>query len=153
MSLASYFLVIFEHENRKRVPPEPLSGHDAYWYAFIGTAFWLLSCIAVLTSSGLQESATALPLGLRNVIFCRAYRVWDQSGRDSFSTSGCRGLIPRRPAMSALMSGVMIKMAIYGLWIFLFSFLGEGPDGGTGRSGVAILSTFGSPFTLSWKMI
>jgi hydrogenase-4 component B len=147
MSLASYFLVIFEHEKQ-----EARSAGTLYLVmthigtAFIGTAFWLLFMHSgSYEFQAFRESAAALPLGLKNVIFFAALI--------GFGTKA--GVIPlhvwlprahpQAPShVSALMSGVMIKMAIYGLWIFLFSFLGEGPGWwGPVVLGVAILSTFG----------
>ncbi len=145
MSLASYFLVIFEHER-----PEAQSAGTLYLImthvgtAFITAAFLLLF---IHTSSFsfdvFRAAAGTLSPALKNVIFLAALI--------GFGTKA--GVIPlhiwlpqahpQAPShVSALMSGVMIKTAIYGLLLFLFNFLGETPGWwGHVILAVAILST------------
>ncbi len=153
MSLASYFLVIFEHEK-----PGARSAGTLYLImthigtAFIGTAFWLLFMHSgSFLFQTFRESAGTLSPALKSVIFFAALI--------GFGTKA--GVIPlhvwlpqahpQAPShVSALMSGVMIKMAVYGLLVFLFKFLGEIPGWwGHVVLGVAILSTlFGILYAL-----
>lgn len=130
MSLASYFLVIFEHEK-----PEARSAGTLYLImthvgtAFITAAFWLLFVHTGSFSFEIfrQAAATLSPV-FKNAIFLSALI--------GFGTKA--GMIPlhiwlprahpQAPShVSALMSGVMIKTAIYGLLRFFFNFLGEVP--------------------------
>lgn len=153
MSLASYFLVMFEHEK-----PEARSAGTLYLImTHVGTAFITAAFLLLFVHAGsfsfeaFRTAAGTLPPGLKNVIFI-AILV-------GFGTKA--GVIPlhiwlpqahpQAPShVSALMSGVMIKMAVYGLLRFLFSFLGEIPGGwGPAVLAVAILSTlFGILYAL-----
>jgi len=145
MSLASYFLVIFEHEK-----PEARSAGTLYLImthvgtAFITAAFLLLYIHTGSFSFGAFKLASGtLPLALKNIIFLAALI--------GFGTKA--GVIPlhiwlpqahpQAPShVSALMSGVMIKTAIYALLRFFFDFLGEAPGWwGNAILSVAILST------------
>jgi hydrogenase-4 component B len=145
MSLASYFLVIFEHER-----PEARSAGTLYLImthvgtAFIAAAFLLLFIHAGSFSfDSFRTAAGTLSPVLKNVIFFAALI--------GFGTKA--GIIPlhiwlprahpQAPShVSALMSGVMIKTAVYGLLLFLFNFLGETPGWwGHVILAVAILST------------
>lgn len=145
MSLASYFLVIFEHER-----PEARSAGTLYLImthvgtAFIAAAFFLLFLHTGSFSFDTFRGASGmLPPVLKNIIFLAALI--------GFGTKA--GVIPlhiwlpqahpQAPShVSALMSGVMIKTAVYGLLVFLFNFLGETPGWwGHVILAVAILST------------
>jgi len=127
MSLTSYFLVVFEHER-------PAARHAGLVYfvmthmgaAFIITAFWILaSASGSFSFDAFGNHAAALPQGLRDAVFICALI--------GFGTKA--GLIPlhiwlpkahpQAPShVSALMSGVMIKTAVYALLRFIFGFLG-----------------------------
>jgi len=145
MSLASYFLVVFEHEK-----PEARKAGMLYLImthagtALIAAAFWLLSMHAGSFSfEAFRAAAGTLSPGLRNTIFLAALI--------GFGTKA--GVIPlhiwlpqahpQAPShISALMSGVMIKTAVYALLLFLFDFLGEVPVWwGYTILAVAVLST------------
>ncbi|MBI4398018.1 MAG: hydrogenase 4 subunit B [Candidatus Omnitrophica bacterium] len=130
MSLGSYVLVILEHEN-----PQALRAGILYLImTHIGTALILAGFLLLFIHSGsfsfeaFRLHQATLPPGLKNAIFFMALA--------GFGTKA--GLIPfhiwlpeAHPAapshVSALMSGVMIKTAIYGLLRFFFNFLGEIP--------------------------
>lgn len=145
MSLASYFLVIFEHEKSEARDAGTLYLIMTHvGTAFIMAAFWLLYAHAGSFSfDSFRAASGSLPLVYKNVIFLAALV--------GFGTKA--GVIPlhiwlpkAHPAapshVSALMSGVMIKTAIYGLLRFFFNFLGEIPGWwGPVVLAVAILST------------
>ncbi len=145
MSLTSYFLVIFEHER-----PEARSAGTLYLImTHVGTAFITAAFLLLYVHTGsfsfdtFKAAAGTLSPALKNIIFLTALI--------GFGTKA--GVIPlhiwlpqahpQAPShVSALMSGVMIKTAIYGLLLFLFDFLGEASGWwGPMVLAVAILST------------
>jgi hydrogenase-4 component B len=126
MSLLSYFLVVFEHEKPENV-------HAGFVYlvmTHVGTAFLVLLFLLFYQQSGSFDFATfrsatgSLPEITRTLAFVFALI--------GFGTKA--GLVPlhiwlpyAHPAapshVSALMSGVMIKTAIYGMLRVFFDFL------------------------------
>jgi hydrogenase-4 component B len=129
MSLTSYFLVITEANEDNNL-------HAGLWYlgmTHIGLAL-LLAAFVLFANGGpgsfaaLRAGAAALPPVTRNVIFVLALLGFG-------SKAGIVPLhvwLPRaHPAapshVSALMSGVMIKMGIYGLLRVILHLLGGGP--------------------------
>lgn len=147
MSVASYLLVIAEHR-------EPEVRQAGYFYVVIthvGTAFLVGAFLTLFARAGsldfaaFQATASGLPQGLRDALFALACI--------GFGTKA--GLVPlhvwlprAHPAapshVSALMSGAMVKTAIYGMLRFVFLILGGGPSwwgvllvGLGGLSGVA----------------
>jgi hydrogenase-4 component B len=130
MSLASYFLVMTEVDQPETVPA-------GGWYlamthgglALILAAFLLLAAGASTTAFGdLRAAAGPLPAGTRNAVFGLAVLGFGSKA----------GIIPlhvwlprAHPAapshVSALMSGVMIKLGVYGLLRVGLDLLGGGP--------------------------
>jgi hydrogenase-4 component B len=127
MSVVSYLLVVTEHEKAE----VRYAGFFYLVMTHVGTAFILVSFLvffqdsSAFTFDGFRQSAAALPEGLRTIGFLTALI--------GFGTKA--GIIPlhvwlpyAHPAapshVSALMSGVMIKTAIYGLIRVYFDFLG-----------------------------
>ncbi|MBI3960684.1 MAG: hydrogenase 4 subunit B [Chloroflexi bacterium] len=129
MSLTSYFLVVSE-------PGQPGTVRAGVWYAAMthaGLAL-LLAAFVLLINGGssafadLRVTAGEITPGLRGAIFLLAF----------FGFGSKAGLIPlhvwlprAHPAapshVSALMSGVMIKMGVYGLLRVGLDLLGGGP--------------------------
>jgi hydrogenase-4 component B len=127
MSLVSYFLVVTEHE-------KPETRYAGFFYLImthIGTAFIIVAYLIFYQQAGtfsfevFRHPATPLPEGFRTLAFAAALI--------GFGTKA--GIVPlhvwlpyAHPAapshVSALMSGVMIKTAIYGLIRVYFDFLG-----------------------------
>jgi len=127
MSLVSYFLVVTEHE-------KPETRYAGFFYlimSHIGTAFIIVTYLVFYQQSGsfsfesFRHPAAPFPEGMRTLAFAAALI--------GFGTKG--GIIPlhvwlpyAHPAapshISALMSGVMIKTAIYGLIRVYFDFMG-----------------------------
>jgi hydrogenase-4 component B len=130
MAITSYFLVITESENGE-------TRQAGLWYAamthfglvLLLPMFLLLAPAADATTFGdLRVGAAALPGGTRDVVFLLALAAFGSKA----------GLIPlhvwlprAHPAapshVSALMSGVMIKLGIYGFLRVTLDFLGGGP--------------------------
>ena len=129
MSLSSYFLVITEHDNAENVSA-------GRWYlgmAHVGlaalmVAFFLLMNGGMGAFADLRATAASLPAATRNLAFVLAFLGFGAKA----------GMIPlhvwlprAHPAapshVSALMSGVMLKLGIYGLLRVGLDLLGGGP--------------------------
>lgn len=127
MSVISYFLVVYEHER----PEVRKAGFIYIVMTHIGTGFILLSFLILASSSGsfsfetFSSAGAAMPSILKDLAFLFALV--------GFGTKA--GIVPlhiwlpyAHPAapsnVSALMSGVMIKTAVYMLIRFFFDFLG-----------------------------
>jgi len=130
MSLASYFLVSFEHKDRENVR----AGFLYLIMTHIGTAFILLAFILLFKATGalnfslIQMGSAAVSPVLASIIFFSALigfgikagimplHIWLPSAH------------PAAPShVSALMSGVMIKTGIYMLIRMYFDLLPQGP--------------------------
>ncbi len=127
MSLVSYFLVVTEHEKAE-------TRYAGFFYLImthVGTAFIIVAWLVFYQQAGsfsfetFRHPPAPIPEGFRTLIFATALI--------GFGTKA--GIIPlhvwlpyAHPAapshVSALMSGVMIKTAIYGLVRAYFDFLG-----------------------------
>ena len=127
MSLLSYFLVVTEHEKAE----VRYAGFFYLIMAHLGTAFILLSFLIFFQQAGsfsfdaFRDPEQPFPQGLRTLAFLTALV--------GFGTKA--GIVPlhvwlpyAHPAapshVSALLSGVMIKTAIYALIRVYFDFLG-----------------------------
>ena len=129
MSLTSYFLVMIESD-------EPETMRAGIWYlamtqvglAFLFGAFLLLAGQGGTGFGDLRAVASSLSPGLRSAVFVLALIGFGSKA----------GLVPlhvwlplAHPAapshVSALMSGVMIKMGVYGLLRVGLDLLGGGP--------------------------
>lgn len=127
MSLASYFLVVTEHEKAD----VRYAGFFYLVMTHVGTAFVILTYLILFQSAGsfsfeaFRHPEQALSEGMRTLVFLAALI--------GFGTKA--GIVPlhvwlpyAHPAapshISALMSGVMIKTAIYALIRVYFDFLG-----------------------------
>ncbi len=130
MAVASYFLVMTDHESRE-------TRQAGLWYAAMTHfGFLLLVPMFLLLAPGpeattfaeLRRGAALLPASGRNAVFLLALVAFGSKA----------GLVPlhvwlprAHPAapshVSALMSGVMIKLGVYGLLRVTMDFLGTGP--------------------------
>jgi hydrogenase-4 component B len=131
MSLTSFFLVIYEHEKESNVK----SGLIYLIMTHLGTAFIIGSFLTVYAQSGdlsfdsFRQSSASIPPLMKGVVFVLAFI--------GFGTKA--GIVPlhiwlpkAHPSapsnVSALMSAVMLKVAIYGLVRTIFDFSGIGPS-------------------------
>ncbi|TSA01956.1 MAG: hydrogenase 4 subunit B [Nitrospiraceae bacterium] len=127
MSLVSYFLVVTEHEKAE----VRYAGFFYLIMTHVGTAFVIVAYLVFYQQAGsfsfeaFRNPSEPLPQGLRSVVFVASLI--------GFGTKA--GIVPlhvwlpyAHPAapshVSALMSGVMIKTAIYGMVRVYFDFLG-----------------------------
>lgn len=130
MSLVSYFLVIFDSENEKSIT----AGTIYVVMTHIGTAFLIAAILLMYKYCGsfdfniIKGALTTMPLYDKNVIFLMLLI--------GFGTKA--GIVPlhiwlpyahpQAPShISSLMSGVMIKTAIYGIIRYVIFILGVGP--------------------------
>jgi len=126
MSLVSYFLVIFENEQKENLR----SGLIYLVMTHLGTALIMIAMAFTATYSGSLEITAlgnSLPAPVKDLCFVLFFL--------GFGTKA--GIVPlhiwlplAHPAapsnVSALMSGIMIKTAIYGILRFVFILLGPG---------------------------
>lgn len=126
MSLASYFLVTFENEHKENLR----AGLIYLVMTHLGTAFLIIAMALIFSySNSLELSAlgSSLPPNIKNIAFLLFML--------GFGTKA--GIMPlhiwlplAHPAapsnISALMSGIMIKTAIYGILRFIIVLLGPG---------------------------
>lgn len=130
MSLISFLLVMFEHEKEQ----VRTAGYIYFVMTHIATAFIILSFLIMFGFTDsiefmvYQQQLMQLPDGIKNMIFLMCLI--------GFGTKA--GVIPLHiwlprahpvapSSISALMSAVMIKTAIYGLMRILVDFFGGGP--------------------------
>ena len=130
MSLTSYFLVMTENDEGSTL-------RAGIWYAamtHVGLAL-LMAAFILLTNGGsglfsdIRDQAASLPAGVRNAIFVLAFLGFGSKA----------GIIPlhvwlprAHPAapshVSALMSGVMIKLGVFGILRVMLDLMGGGPS-------------------------
>ena len=130
MALTSFLLVNYEHEKNE-------ASKAAFVYivmthvgtAFIMTAFFLLANKAgSLDFLRLLQSAGSLDTWTRNAVFlCALIGFGAKAGIIPLHIWLPRAHPAAPSHVSALMSGVMIKTAIYGFCRFYLEFLGVGP--------------------------
>lgn len=131
MSLVSYFLVVFDHTHEKTVQ----AGVIYLVMTHVGTAF-IIAAFLILYShahsfdfTAIKAAAPAMPVLMKNAVFLLLLA--------GFSTKA--GVVPlhiwlpyahpQAPShISTVMSGVMIKTAIYGMIRFFICLLGGGPS-------------------------
>ena len=153
MSVASYFLVLTESDQRE-------TRQAGLWYlamahgglVLLMAAFLLMAAGAPSTGfADLRTAAGALPAHARNAVFLLALLGFGSKA----------GLVPlhvwlplAHPAapshVSALMSGAMIKMGVYGLLRVALDLLGGGPPwwGGTILAAGAVSAVLGVLYAL-----
>jgi hydrogenase-4 component B len=130
MSLASYFLVITEHEREETL--------RAGWVYFVmthaGFAALLLGFLLLARATGTPSfaewsaAAARLDSNSRNLIFVLlAVGFGSKAGAIPLHVWLPRAHPAAPSHVSALMSGVMIKLGVYGLVRVAFDWLGAGP--------------------------
>ena len=130
MSLASYFLVIFERDN-----PEHIRAGSVYFImTHTGTAFILLAFLLLYRTTGsfdfavIKNSASAIPPLVKNTVFLLALVGFGtKAGIIPFHT-WLPSAHPSAPShVSALMSGVMIKTGVFMLMRLFLDIMAPSP--------------------------
>ncbi|MBI4549537.1 MAG: hydrogenase 4 subunit B [Candidatus Omnitrophica bacterium] len=128
MALTSYMFVVMEHEQKE----SRRAGLLYFVMTHLGTAFLMIAFLALFLNAGsfefrdFQASASALAPAWKNAVFvCALIGLGTKAGMIPLHIWLPEAHTQAPSHASALMSGVMIKTAIYALLRFLFQFLGE----------------------------
>lgn len=127
MSLLSYFLVVFEYEHEGAVK----AGTIYLVMTHIGTAFIVSGFLLLYRYSGsfelnvIRAVASSLPVGLKNIIFILLLTGFGVKAGIVPLHIWLPYAHPQAPShISAILSGVMIKTAVYGIIRFIIGILG-----------------------------
>ena len=130
MSLASYFLVIFDHKHEKSVR----AGIIYLVMTHAGTAcimaafFLLYNAAGTFDYSAIKQAAVSLSPGTRNTIFFLLLTGFSAKAGAVPLHIWLPYAHPQAPShISSIMSGVMIKIAIYGMIRFFVVLLSPAP--------------------------
>ncbi len=124
MSLTSFFLVIYEHENENNLK----SGLTYLVMTHLGTAFILASFLFMYAQSGSFSFDSFRNIGIipdyvRDIAFILAFIGFGtKTGMVPLHTWLPKAHPSAPSNVSALMSAVMLKIAIYGIVRYLFDF-------------------------------
>jgi len=126
MAIVSYFLVVFESEN----PETRKAGLIYIVMTNVSAALVLVALMLMYQYTGsfdLSHSAEQIPGNIKNVMFVLFLIGFGTKGGIAPLHVWLPRAHPAAPGpISALMSGIMIKTAIYGLLRFLLDYLGAG---------------------------
>lgn len=131
MALSSYLLVVFDYKHEKSIR----AGTLYLIMTHIGTAALIAAFFLFYTQAGsldfvsIKQAAAMMPAGMRNILFLLLL----------FGFSAKAGVVPlhiwlpsahpQAPShISSIMSGAMIKVAVYGMIRFMIMLLGPGPQ-------------------------
>lgn len=122
MSLTSFFLVIYEHEDRSNIK----SGLNYLVMTHFGTGFILASFFVMYTQTGsfsFDSFSNGLPSYARDIAFVLAFIGFGTKAGIIPFHAWLPKAHPSAPSnVSALMSAVMLKIAVYGLVRVVFDF-------------------------------
>ncbi len=141
MAISSFFLVTYEHKEEAA----PSSGFIYLLIAHVGAAALALMFLALASTSGSLDfssfhAAAYTPIVASAIVVLALFGFGSKCGIIPLHV-WLPLAHPQAPSsISALMSGVMLKTAIYGLVRVLFGFLGVGSGGAELWWGLAILA-------------
>ena len=124
MSLTSFFLVIYEHENKDNLK----SGLTYLVMTHLGTGFIFASFILMYTQTGSLSfdsfrDVSIIPQYVKDIAFVLAFVGFGTKAGMVPLHTWLPKAHPSAPSnVSALMSAVMLKIAIYGMVRYLFDF-------------------------------
>lgn len=132
MSLTSFFLVIYEHENKDNLK----SGLTYLVMTHLGTGFIFASFILMYTQTGSFSfdsfrDISIIPQYVKDIAFVLAFVGFGTKAGMIPLHTWLPKAHPSAPSnVSALMSAVMLKIAIYGIVRYLFDFnaIDSSPD-------------------------
>ncbi|MBI2444992.1 hydrogenase 4 subunit B [Candidatus Micrarchaeota archaeon] len=125
MALSSYFLVVYEHEEKSAAD----AGFMYLLVTHVGTAALIVMFLILGSVGGSLDfsafSSSGLPASLKDAVFVLALVGFGAKAGIMPLHVWLPQAHPAAPSnVSALMSGVMVKTALYGLVRVLFGFLG-----------------------------
>jgi formate hydrogenlyase subunit 3/multisubunit Na+/H+ antiporter MnhD subunit len=124
MAIVSYFLVVFESEN----PETRKAGLIYIVMTNVSAALLLVALMLMYQYTGsfsLSQSGEGIPSGIKSIMFVLFLVGFGTKGGIAPLHIWLPRAHPAAPGpISALMSGIMIKTAIYGLLRFVLGFLG-----------------------------
>ena len=124
MAIVSYFLVVFESEEQETRK----AGLIYIVMTNVSAAFLLVALMLMYQYTGsfnLSQSAAEIPAGVKNIMFVLFLIGFGTKGGIAPLHIWLPRAHPAAPGpISALMSGIMIKTAIYGLLRFVLDVLG-----------------------------
>ncbi|MDD5254809.1 MAG: proton-conducting transporter membrane subunit [Candidatus Omnitrophica bacterium] len=130
MSLFSYFLVVFDHTHEKSVR----AGTVYFVMTHIGTALIMAAFLILYAQAGsfdftaVKQAASAMPGSARNIVFLLLFLGFAAKAGVAPLHIWLPLAHPQAPShISSMMSGVMIKIAVYGMARFFILCLGTGP--------------------------
>jgi len=130
MAVASYFLVVFE-----RNAETARAGLFTVVITHIGTAFIIVLFLILARSTGsmdfaaMRAAASALPPGVKSLVFIFAVIGFGTKAGIIPLHTWIPRAYPAAPSnITPLMSGVMIKVALYGFLRIALDVLGPGPE-------------------------
>lgn len=131
MAVVSYFLVLYEGKENSQCLP---AGFFYIVMTHLGTAFIIAAFFLLFQSTGSLEfdafrgQGQLLPDVLKSLVFLAAFTGFGAKAGIVPLHGWLPEAHPVAPSnISALMSAVMLKTAIYGMLRFFFDFLGQGP--------------------------
>jgi hydrogenase-4 component B len=130
MAIASYFLVTLDRSNEAS-----RAGLFYVVMTHIGTAFIIALFLILYQSTnksdfeGMKAGMGTIPMTVKSVVFIFALIGFGtKAGIIPLHTWIPRAYTTAPPQIAALMSGLMVKMGIYGLLRISFDVLGQGPE-------------------------
>jgi hydrogenase-4 component B len=127
MSLISYFFVVFDSEKDRSVQ----AGTIYFVMTHIGTAFLIAGIMIIykyahsFDLNAMKEACLLIPAGVKNTIFVFFLLAFGTKAGIVPLHIWLPYAHPQAPShISSIMSGVMIKMAVYGLLRFVIGVLG-----------------------------
>ncbi len=130
MAITSYFLVTLERSEK--------ASQAGLFYAVmthIGTAFIILLFFVLYRSTGrmdfegMKAGLADVPLGVKSIVFiCSLVGFGTKAGIVPLHTWIPRAYPVAPPHIAALMSGLMVKMGIYGIIRICMDVMGQGPE-------------------------
>lgn len=128
MSIVSFLLVIYDHEQRE----VQNAGFIYVVMTHIGTVFITISFLILAHYSGsftfYDMSSVHMPMVMKSLVFLSAFIGFGtKAGLVPFHIWLPRAHPVAPSHVSALMSGVMLKMAMYGFLLVVFRLLSSGP--------------------------
>jgi hydrogenase-4 component B len=130
MAIASYLLVTIERTDKASRAGLFYAVMTHIGTAFIITLFFILYRVTgKMDFEGMKEGIAGMPIGLKSAVFVFALIGFGtKAGIIPLHTWIPRAYPVAPPHVAALMSGLMVKMGIYGIIRICMDIMGQGPE-------------------------